>query len=61
MHADADRRPWRLAIDMTDFTKDFLCRIHGHTGMPADVSPTLAPRRAGLSNVQAPQKGRKWS
>ena len=35
--------------------------IHGHTGMPADVSPTLAPRRAGLSNVQAPQKGRKWS
>jgi hypothetical protein len=34
--------------------------IHGHTGMPADVSPTLAPRRAGLSNVQAPQKGRKW-
>jgi hypothetical protein len=35
--------------------------IHGHTGMPADVSPTMAPRRAGLSNVQAPQKGRKWS
>jgi hypothetical protein len=35
--------------------------IHGHTGMPADVSPTLAPRRAGLANVQAPQKGRKWS
>ncbi|HKP26026.1 MAG TPA: hypothetical protein VJV39_19310 [Dongiaceae bacterium] len=35
--------------------------IHGHTGMPADVSPTLAPRRAGLTNVQAPQKGRKWS
>ena len=35
--------------------------IHGHTGMPADVSPTLAPRRGGLSNVQAPQKGRKWS
>jgi hypothetical protein len=34
--------------------------IHGHTGMPADVSPTLAPRRAGLTNVQAPQKGRKW-
>lgn len=34
--------------------------IHGHTGMPADVSPTLAPRRAGLGNVQAPQKGRKW-
>jgi hypothetical protein len=34
--------------------------IHGHTGMPADVSPTLAPRRTGLSNVQAPQKGRKW-
>jgi hypothetical protein len=35
--------------------------IHGHTGMPADVSPTLAPRRASLSNVQVPQKGRKWS
>jgi len=35
--------------------------IHGHTGMPADVSPTLAPRRAGLTNVHAPQKGRKWS
>jgi hypothetical protein len=35
--------------------------IHGHTGMPADVSPTLAPRRVGLTNVQAPQKGRKWS
>jgi hypothetical protein len=35
--------------------------IHGHTGMPADVSPTLAPRRVGLANVQAPQKGRKWS
>ena len=35
--------------------------IHGHTGVPADVSPTLAPRRAGLTNVQAPQKGRKWS
>ena len=35
--------------------------IHGHTGMPTDVSPTLAPRRAGLANVQAPQKGRKWS
>ena len=35
--------------------------IHGHTGMPADVSPTLAPRRAGLTNVSAPQKGRKWS
>ena len=35
--------------------------IHGHRGMPADVSPTMAPRRAGLSNVQAPQKGRKWS
>lgn len=35
--------------------------IHGHTGMPADVSPTLAPRRAGLGKVQAPQKGRKWS
>jgi hypothetical protein len=34
--------------------------IHGHTGMPADVNPTLAPRRAGLTNVQAPQKGRKW-
>jgi hypothetical protein len=34
--------------------------IHGHTGMPADVSPTLAPRRAGLTNIQAPQKGRKW-
>jgi hypothetical protein len=35
--------------------------IHGHTGMPADVSPTLAPRRIGPTNVQAPQKGRKWS
>ena len=35
--------------------------IHGHTGMPADISPTLAPRRGGLTNVQAPQKGRKWS
>ena len=35
--------------------------IHGHRGMPVDVSPTMAPRRAGLSNVQAPQKGRKWS
>lgn len=35
--------------------------IHGHTGVPADVSPTLAPRRGGLTNVQAPQKGRKWS
>jgi plasmid stabilization system protein ParE len=35
--------------------------IHGHTGMPADVNPTLAPRRAGLTNVQAPQKGRKWA
>ncbi len=35
--------------------------IHGHTGLPADISPALAPRRAGLSNVQAPQKGRKWS
>ncbi len=34
--------------------------IHGHTGMPADVSPTLAPRRAGLTNVRAPQKWRKW-
>jgi hypothetical protein len=34
--------------------------IHGHSGMPADVSPTLAPRRAGLSNVNPPQKGRKW-
>lgn len=34
--------------------------IHGHTGMPADASLTLAPRRAGLGNVQAPQKGRKW-
>jgi hypothetical protein len=34
--------------------------IHGHTGMPADVSPTLAPRRAGLGNVSPPQKGRKW-
>jgi hypothetical protein len=35
--------------------------IHGHTGMPADVSPTLAPRHADLTNVRAPQKGRKWS
>jgi hypothetical protein len=35
--------------------------IHGHTGLPEDVRPTLAPRRAGLSSVQAPQKGRKWS
>ena len=35
--------------------------IHGHTGLPEDVRPTLAPRRAGLTNVQAPQKGRKWS
>ena len=35
--------------------------IHGHTGMPADVSPTLAPRRAGLTSVNAPQKGRKWN
>jgi hypothetical protein len=34
--------------------------IHGHTGLPEDVRPTLAPRRAGLSNVRAPQKGRKW-
>jgi hypothetical protein len=34
--------------------------IHGHTGMPADVSPTLAPRRAGLGNISPPQKGRKW-
>jgi hypothetical protein len=34
--------------------------IHGHTGLPEDVRPTLAPRRAGLTNVQAPQKGRKW-
>jgi hypothetical protein len=35
--------------------------IHGHTGMPADVSTSLAPRHAGLTNVQASQKGRKWS
>ena len=35
--------------------------IHGHTGLPEDVRPTLAPRRGGLTNVQAPQKGRKWS
>lgn len=35
--------------------------IHGHTGFPADARPTPAPRRAGLTNVQAPQKGRKWS
>jgi hypothetical protein len=35
--------------------------IHGHSGMPAEVSPTLAPRRAGRSNVSPPQKGRKWS
>ena len=35
--------------------------IHGPSGMPAEARPTLAPRRAGLTNVQAPQKGRKWS
>jgi hypothetical protein len=35
--------------------------VHGHSGLPEDVRPTLAPRRAGLTNVQAPQKGRKWS
>jgi hypothetical protein len=35
--------------------------IHGHTGMPADASPTLAPRRAGPGSVRAPQKRRKWS
>lgn len=35
--------------------------IHGHTGMPADIAPTPAPRRAGLGNVQALQKGRKWA
>lgn len=34
--------------------------IHGHTGLPEDARPSLAPRRAGLTNVQAPQKGRKW-
>ena len=35
--------------------------IHGPSGMPAEARPTLAPRRTGLTNVQAPQKGRKWS
>jgi hypothetical protein len=35
--------------------------IHGPSGMPAEARPTLAPRRAGLTNLQAPQKGRKWS
>jgi hypothetical protein len=35
--------------------------IHGPSGMPAEARPTLAPRRAGLTNVRAPQKGRKWS
>lgn len=35
--------------------------IHGPSGMPAEARPTLAPRRAGLTNVQAPQKGRKWN
>ena len=35
--------------------------IHGPSGMPAEARPTLAPRRGGLTNVQAPQKGRKWS
>ena len=34
--------------------------IHGHTGMPADASPTLAPRYAGLTSARPPQKGRKW-
>jgi hypothetical protein len=34
--------------------------IHGHTGLPEDARPSLAPRRAGLTNVRAPQKGRKW-
>ena len=35
--------------------------IHGPSGMPAEARPTLAPRRGGLTTVQAPQKGRKWS
>jgi hypothetical protein len=35
--------------------------IHGPSGVPAEARPTMAPRRAGLTNVQAPQKGRKWS
>ena len=34
--------------------------IHGPSGMPAEARPTMAPRRVGLTNVQAPQKGRKW-
>jgi hypothetical protein len=35
--------------------------IHGPSDMPAEARPTMAPRHAGLTNVQAPQKGRKWS
>ncbi len=34
--------------------------IHGHTGLPEEARPSLAPRRAVLTNVRAPQKGRKW-
>jgi hypothetical protein len=34
--------------------------IHGPSGLPEEARPTMAPRRAGLTNVQAPQKGRKW-
>lgn len=35
--------------------------IQGPSGMPAEARPTMAPRRAGLTSIQAPQKGRKWS
>ena len=34
--------------------------IHGSSGMPPEVRPTMVPRRAGVTNVRAPQKGRKW-
>lgn len=34
--------------------------IHGPSGMPAETRSTMPPRRAGLTNIQAPQKGRKW-
>jgi hypothetical protein len=34
--------------------------IHGPSGMPAEARPTMPPRRAGLTNIRAPQKGRKW-
>ena len=47
-----DSEPRRIKADR--FT------IHGHTGLPEDARPSLAPRRSGLTNVQAPQKGRKW-